>query len=286
MSYFKKFTDFLGGIACFIASVFLISKYMEFTPVKPEDLEEGVEVKSKLCQFLLGEGDKDYRQYIILVFLLVFSIAVSRFLKKYPSVSLCISVLPLLQTMNMLHSELLYEYAGLFVLLCGIHTVGAFYDAVYFDRADNKKRTFIGVSAWGAISSAACFGAIKLCNFSEGFYKKFIKGDFAEADMQLSDKLKLFGFDVLSQQAEDEKKVITTIMALLIVSVVVGVILRGVYFIDVILAAIPFVYSIYSWHAGKLVCAPMFILVPVAVYFLARVGLFITGVGVRVKTEG
>ena len=75
MSYFKKFTDFLGGIACFIASVFLISRYMEFTPLKPEELEEGVEVKSKLCQFLLGESDKDYRQYLILVFLLVFSIS-------------------------------------------------------------------------------------------------------------------------------------------------------------------------------------------------------------------
>ena len=283
MSYFKKFTDFLGGIACFIASVFLISRYMEFIPLKPEDLEEGVEVKSKLWQFLLAESGKEYRQYIVLIFLLVFSIAVSRFLKKYPSVSLCVSVLPLLQTMNMLHRELIYEYAGLFVLLCAVHAVGAFYDAVYFDRADNKKRTFIGVSVWGAISSAACFGAIKLCDFAEGFYKRFMAGDFAEEEMQLGKKLKVIGFDVLSQLAEDEKKVITTIMVLLAVSVVVAVILRGVYFIDVILAALPFVYSIYCWHAGKLVCAPMLILVPVAVYFFARVGLFITGVGVRVR---
>ncbi|MBO5908587.1 MAG: hypothetical protein J6Q67_02235 [Clostridia bacterium] len=283
MSYFKKFTDFLGGIACFIASVFLISRYMEFTPLKPEELEEGVEVKSKLWQFLLADGGKEYRQYIILIFLLIFSIVVSRVLKKYPAVSLCVSVLPLLQTMNMIHRELIYEYAGLFVLLCAVHAAGAFYDAVYFDRTDNKKRTFIGVSFWGAISSAACFGAIKLCEFTEEFYKRFMASDLSEEDMQLAEGLKVVGVDVLSQLADDEIKVITTIMAILIVSVVVAVILRGVYFIDVILAAIPFVYSIYSWHAGKLVCAPMLILVPVAVYFFARVGLFITGVGVRVR---
>lgn len=283
MSYFKKFTDLLGGIACFIASVFLISKYMAFTPLEPEDFEAGAEVQSKLEQFLFVENGKDYRQYIILIFLLVFSIAVSRLLKKLPAISFCVSFLPLWQVMNMLHNGLLYEYQGLFVVLCAIHTAGAFYDVVFFDRKDGKKRTFIAVSALGVISGAACLIAIKLRGYSDVFCERFSAGQLAEEDFQLEQKLKLIGINLFGNSHGEEVKVIMTIMVLLLVGVAVGIILRGVYFIDVILAALPFGYSIICWHAEKLTCAPMLILVPVTVYFFARVGLFITGAGIRTR---
>lgn len=285
MSYFKKFTDLLGGIACFIASVFLISRYMDFNALKPEEFKEGVEVKSKLEQFLLIEQGKDHRQYIILILLFVLSIVVSRLLKRLPAVSFCFSVLPLWQTLNMLHNNLLYEYKGLYVILAAVHTAGAFYELVYFDRHDNKKRTFIAVSALGVISSAACFAARKLCDFSEGFYKRFMAGELVSKDMKFDQELRLFGFNVLVKGPEDEEKVIMTIMALLLVGVVVGIILRGVYFVDVILAALPFGYSIFCWHAGKLICAPMLIVVPVTVYFFARVALFIAGVGIKTRDD-
>jgi hypothetical protein len=286
MSYFKKFTDLLGGITCFIASVFLVTRYMDFNALKPEDfIEDGLEVRSKLEQFLLIEQGKDHRQYIILILFFVLSIAASRLFKKLPAVSFLLSVLPLWQTLNMLHNNLLYEYKGLFVILAALHIAGAFYELVFFDRHDNKKRTFIAVSILGVLSSAACFGARKLCEFSEGFYARFMAGELIGKDMKFDQELKLFGFNVLIRGAEDEEKVLMTIMVLLLVGVVVGIVLRGVYFIDVILAALPFGYSIFCWHAGKLICAPMLIVVPVTVYFFARVALFIAGVGIKTKKD-
>lgn len=284
MSYFKKFTDLLAGIATFITSVFLISRYMEYTPPNPEDvIDEGLEVKSKLENFLFVQMSTEYRQYIILIALLVLSLVVSRFLKKYPAVSFCISALPLCQVMNMFRNQLIYEYGGLILVLCVLHVVGTFYDAVYLDKTDNKKRTFVAVTLWGVISGAACFVARKLCFFADDYRAQYLAGELLEDETKLDRTLKVFGFRVLTAGPDDEEKVIMTIMVLLLVSVVVSVILRGVYFIDVIAAAIPFVYGIYCWHARKLVCAPMLVLIPLAIYFFARVGLFITGAGIKTR---
>ena len=285
MSYFKKFTDLMGGITCFIATVFLISRYMDFNALKPEEFEEGVRVQSKLEQFLMVEQGKDHRQYIILILFLVLSIAASRLLKRIPAVSFCLSVLPLLQVVSMLHANLLYEYKGLYVLLAALHTAGAFYELVFFDRHDNKKRTFVATTVLGVLSAAACFGVKRLCEFSTGFYERFIAGKLVAEDMRFDRELKLFGINALAKGAEDEQKVIVIIMVLLLVSIAVAIILRGAYFIDVILAALPFGYAIWCWHAGKFTCAPMLVVIPVVVYFFARVTLFVTGVGVRTRTD-
>ena len=284
MSYFKKFTDLLAGVVIFITSVLLIAGYMEYTPPKPEDvIEEGLEVKSKLENFLFVQKGNDYRQYVILIGLLILSIAVSRIFKKIPAVSFSFSALPLCQALGMFRNLLIYEYEGLIIVLCALHAVGTFFDAVFLDKTDGKKRTFAAAAIWGAVSGAACFAARKLCFFSEDYRARFLAEELLEDEAKLERTLKIFGFRILTEGPEGEEKVITTIMVLLIVSVVVSLMLRGVYFVDVITAAIPFAYGIYCWHAEKLVCAPMLVLVPLAIYFFARVGLFITGVGIKMR---
>ena len=284
MSYFKKFTDLLAGVVIFITSVILIAGYMEYTPPNPEDvIEEGLEVKSKLENFLFVQMGKEYRQYVVLIALLVISIAVSRIMKKYPAVSFSFSALPLCQALGMFRNLLIYEYGGLIIVLCVLHVAGTFYDAVYLDKTDNKKRTFIATTLWGAISGAACYAAGELCFFAEKYRARYLADELLENEDKLDRTLKVFGLRLLNIGPEDEKKVILTIMVLLIVSVAVSVILRGVYFVDVIAAAIPFAYGIYCWHAEKLMCAPMLVLVPLAIYFFARVGLFVTGAGVKTR---
>ena len=277
MSYLKKFTDVLGGIVAFIAAVFLVGKYMAFNP---DDIEELLEESSKLKLFLSAEHGNDYRGYVLLIAFIVLSIAAGRLFKKLPVLSFCFCALPLLQVMNMIYTEQIYEYEGLFVILCALHFIGGIYELIYFDRADGKKRTFIAASLFGVLSSAACFAALKVNSFSKVFFERFLDSDLSEEEMAFEKKLQLIGIETLREPPVEEEKIITFVMIFVALSVVVALILRGVYFVDVILAAVPFVYVIYSWFGNKLIGAPMLVVVPVCMYFFIRVALFITGVGI------
>ena len=101
MSYFKKFTDLVGGIGAFFASLYFIGQYMMYDP---KELEEGV---SKLSQFLSNENGRNYRQYIVLIALLIISVAVGRLFKKLPALTFCVSVLPVIQVMGMFYNEII-----------------------------------------------------------------------------------------------------------------------------------------------------------------------------------
>lgn len=272
MSYFKKFTDLIGGIGAFFASVFVIGRYMEYNP---SDLEEGA---SKLSTFFSSDGPKEYRQYLIFIALLVLSVFIGRVFKKYSVIPLIFSVLPMCQAMGMVINKSFYEREEFYFIVCVALVCGNIYDAVFLDKADGKKRLFVATEVIGALSTALAFVVIKLNLVAQEFTKLFFETDFTEEQMALVEKLELVGIDVLSV-ADKERDVLIFVAVALLVSVIISLVLRGVYFVDIILAAVPFVYTIFALHAESFSTATSFVVIPVFIYFICRAVLFVTGVG-------
>lgn len=274
MSYFKKFTDLVGGIGAFFASLYFIGQYMMYDP---KELEEGV---SKLSQFLSNDNGRNYRQYIVLIALLVFSVAFGRIFKKLPTMTLCVSVFPLMQVMGMFYTEILYDHTEIYFFVSILLVLGNLYELIYRDRTDGGMKTFYATGVLGVLTSLIACLSLYLDALAQKMSDTFLVGELSEAENALDEKLKLLGIDVVQVVSEEQTGALIFILLAIALGVALSFALKGVYFIDVITAAIPFVYAIFALHTEKLSTAPMLILVPVCVYFVCRVALFITGVGI------
>lgn len=271
MSNFKKFCDLVGGIGAFFISIYFIGKYMSYDP---GELEEGM---SKLDMFFSIENGREYRQYVILLVLFIGSIAISRIFKKLPALTLCVSVLPLLQVMNMFFVGKLYDYAPFCIFVAVIHLVGNIYELSWRDRADDGKRAFVASALVGALATGASLIAIKLTSFAKEIYDVFLNSEISEEEMEFIDKLELVGIEALAETSADETGILLLIALTLAFSVVLSLCLRGVHFIDGITAAIPFVIAIYAWHTERLNVAPMLVLVTCGTYLATRITLVVRG---------
>lgn len=274
MSYFKKFTDLIGGIGAAFAAIFVIGRYMEYDASK---LEEGA---SKLKTFFSSDGPKEYRQYLVFIALLVLTVFAGRVFKRYSAIPLVVSVLPMCQAMGMLITDRFYEREEFYMLVCAALVCGNVYDAAFLDKADGKKRLFVATEVLGFLSAAIAFAGIKLNSVAQAFTKVFFESELTEEQLALVEKLELFGIDVLSV-AEKEKETLIFVAVALLVGVIISLALRGVYFVDIILAAVPFVYTLFALHAESFSTATPFIVIPVFVYFVCRAALFVTGAGLK-----
>lgn len=274
MSYFKKLTDLMAGIAAAFATVFIIGRYMEYNP---SELGEG---QSKLKVFFSSDGPKEYRQYLIFIALIVFAIFVGRVFKKYSAITLLASVLPMCQAMGMFLTKNFYEREEFYIFVCAALVCGSIYDAVFLDKADGKKRLFVATGLLGFLSSAIAFAGIKLNLAAQEFTRVFFESELTDEQVELVEKLELFGIDVL-KVSDKEKEVLIFVAIALLVGVVISLVLRGVYFVDVILAAIPFFYTLFALHAESFSTVTPFIVIPVSVYFICRAVLLVTGAGLK-----
>ena len=271
MSYFKKFCDLLGGIGAFFATVFVMGKYMEFDPT---DLEEG---QSKLKVFFSAENESEYRQYVVLIALLALAIAVGLIFKKIPWLSLIVSVLPLCQAMSMLYRSLFYDYAYFYVAVCAIMVCGSLYEVRVFDKEHRKARTALAARIIAILGAVFACVSMKVSSISAQFYEIFLsEEELAEGQMKLVGELKAFGIMLLTETPEKEIKALIFFAVALALCVAIGILVRKAYFVEAIVAFIPFAFSMSALHAEKLTTAPMLVIVPAAVYFVSCLALTFT----------
>lgn len=262
MSYLKKFSDLVGGIGAFFAAVFLLGKYMEYDQ---ENVEEGY---SKLRWFFSSNNDSEYRQYLVLIALMVIAIALGLIFKKYPVISLVASVLPLCQAMSMMYRTLFYDFAYFYVAVCAVMFCGSLYETVAFDRADGRHRTALGATLIGALGVGFSCISISVSSTVARLNEISLGNGLSEVETKLAGDLKPFGILVLSDVPEKEKAALIFFAVAIAVCVIIHLILRRVYFIDAVLAFVPFIWSVSALHAEKIATLPMLVIIPATAYFV------------------
>ena len=267
MGYLKRFSDLTGGIAAFFATVFLFGKYME---VDPEKVSEG---KSKLEWFFSSDNTKEYRQYLVLIALIVLTIAVSIILKKYPAASLVISVLPMCQSMSMLFRGQFYEFAHFYVAVCALMFGGHLYEAFAADKENGSRQAVIATRVIGALGALLATVSVFASKTATKFSDPMIDDVISKENSKVMSDLKPFGFLLSSAAPEKEVSVLISIALVFAACVIIGVLLRKIYFIDAMLAFVPFVLSVSALHEENLATAPMLVIVPGVAYFVCCLAL-------------
>ena len=227
MNYFKRFTNFFGGFAAFAAILHLIGEYMTFK------LPEGKEEASKLGEFLSAEQTEFFRGYVVLAALFVISAILGRLFERLPYVTLAVSLLPLYQTVSLYADGKLENFPALYLLFAILHTSGSAVHALVLDKRDGGRRGFISAAVLGTAMSA---GGLWL-------WKKI--GEFSSLEDQLAiEELGRVDTQIASASSESLQKLVLTIVIMVAASVAISLILKDIYFIDAILALVPFVYAV------------------------------------------
>ncbi len=267
MGYLKRFSDILGGVAAFFAGVFLFGKYMEYDPA---NVGEG---KSKLAWFFSSNNASEYRQYLVLIGLIALTVAIGFILKKHPEASLVVSVLPLCHAMAMLYRDLFYEYSYFYVAVCALMFCANLYETATADKADGKRRTVLGARITGILASVLTIVSLVANKMAIEFGKYSIDDGVFEAQANFANNVKPFGILLYSEVPENEGSTLILIAIALAVCVLVCWNLRRAYFVDALLAFVPFILSVAAIHAEKITTAPMLVVVPAAAYFICCISL-------------
>lgn len=217
------------------------------------------DMKQKIKQFLDPTHTKDHRAYVILLILLVLSIFLGRILERIPYVCTAISLLPMTQMMIMYGSKRLYEQPELCIFLAFLHVIGTVIGSVGIDRVDNKRRAFVSANVSGL--------TISLLGIS--VWRK--AGELVEIDPEAALKLSYTEKAIRAGAAEGMEKILIKLSLIILVTVVISLILRDIYFIDVIAAAIPFIYTLYLFTTGKLTLFPDAAFMLTLLYLVIRI---------------
>ncbi len=264
MSYFKKFTDFGAGVAAFVASLFFLRKYMEFVPEEPPTLSELLpeatdeagetleaiteavtevteKFPSKLEQFLEPTEAADYSMLIPLIILLLLSAILGRVFKKLPELCFGISILPALMIAYMYETETLYEQQALFLIVGALHVLGNIVDCLLQDREDGRHRTSIAAKISSALGAFACF---------------FVLWKGAQTPPADADKINHLEHRIFFDMTGSDVGLLTQLGWMFVILFAVSIILYNVYFIDAIVAIVPFCFVVYQLSAEYLTIAP------------------------------
>ena len=267
MGYLKRFSDLVGGMAAFFATVFLFGKYMESDPTK---VSEG---KSKLEWFFSSDNTKEYRQYLVLIALIVLTIAVGIILKNRPSVSLVVSVLPMCQAMAMLYRGQFYEFSHFYVAVSMLLFGGHLYEAFATDKETGSRQAVIATRVIGALGVVLAAASVLASKTATKFSDPMIDDALSEANSKVMSDLKPFGLLLSSAAPEKEVSVLISIAVAFAACVIIGLLLKRIYFIDAILALVPFILSVSALHEENLATAPMLVIVPGVAYFVCCLAL-------------
>lgn len=258
MGHYKKFTDFLAGFSAFAALIYIFRQYMSF---KDEEITSTVE---KLKTFFGKDFTKDYREYLILIAIIVIAVAAGRIFAKFPVVSFVFSLLPMIEVLRMFNSGILYERPMIYVMISLLFVSGNVVEAICRDREDGgrRHRAFVQANSAGIIIAGISFFL---------YYRTEKLSALAEDAVE---ELNKFDLHILTKYEMADMKVYLVIGIMALVTVAVSLIFRGAYFIDLPLAAVPFVYTVIKWNQDLLTVHPMLMLVPVTLYFLVRIAVF------------
>lgn len=260
MKYLKRFTDFCGGFAAFCAIVYSMGQFIMYTPA------DEISTVEKFKHFFFGNYTKNFNAYVVMISLFVISLVVGVIFERFPFVSLSVSLLPLMWTLFMFASGWLYERPMLYVILALVHMSGSIIYAVLLDRVDSKRRAFWCVNVFGTLLGALCLAAWRKSEIMRSMtFKDDEILDFSDIDNEIFIGL-----------ADDSAKLLLIIGVLLLVTVIVSLLLRDLYYIDVILCAVPCIYSLRAFFTEELTTFGGVVFSAVAVYFVMRIFIMLS----------
>ena len=260
MKYLKRFTDFCGGFAAFCAIIYSMGQFIMYNP----SVEMGTVEKVK--HFFFGDYSRNFNAYVVMIALLFASVAIGTIFERFPFVSLSLSALPFLWISFMLASGWLYERAMLYVVLSLVHMSGSIIYALMLDKVDGKRRAYWCVNSFGALIGGLCLAIWK-------------KSEIIRATTFTDEELKELSdidSEIFMGLEGDSARILLVVGAMLLVGVLVSLILRDVYYIDVILCAVPCVYSLKAFFAEKLTMFGGVVFFAVTVCFAFRILVMIS----------
>lgn len=260
MSYFKKFTNFCAGFAAFSALAYVFCKFMEYMPRDAQNELLGKKQKLKLF-FDTNAAEENYRLYLLLVAALLFSLAISMLLKKLPALSFTVTLLPLSLIVTMYADGRIAEYPMLYLLLAGLHTVGSLYECIRRDRETGSHKAHLAVNLATLLGA---FGALFVWRSAEEFFPVPNPNyNYLEEKIHHSTLLK------------EDPSILWKIAILLLVTVLISVLLREIYFLDAAIALIPAAWVITRDWKGELPICAEFLLTVVLVNVIARIAMML-----------
>ena len=260
MKYLKRFTDFCGGFAAFAAIIYSVGQFIMYNP------SDEMGTIEKVKHFFFGDYSRNFNAYVIMISLFTVSVVLGVIFERFPFVSLSVSMLPLLWTLFMFASGWLYEKPMLYVILALIHSSGSIIYAVLLDRAYGKRRAFWCVNAVGTLIGVLCLAVWR---------RSAVLGtaDFTEDELrELSD----IDNEIFIGLEDGSAKILLIIGVMLFVTVLVSILLRDIYYIDVILCAVPCVYSLRAFFTEELTVFGGVAFSVVAIYFVMRVFIMLS----------
>ena len=251
MSYFKKFTDFCAGIAAFVAALFLLRHYMEFSPPNTE-----ADAPSKFSQFLTDSATADYKMIISLVLLLTLSVVISIVFRKLPYVGFAFSIIPAAYIGFMFESNILYEQELLFLAASALHVIGNLVECIWRDKEDGSHRLFIASKLSFVIGALCCFYMVLK-----------LSGD----KPMLTKDTNTFENKLFYHNEPADINLILALGIMMAVFAVICILLYNVYFIDAILSLVSLGYVLVTFTFGKLTFLPFFFLCLTAIAALSNI---------------
>lgn len=234
MKYFKRFTDFCAGFSAFMVAIRLFGKFMGYNP----DKAEGMPDKFKL--FFAKDNLARNRAQLLLVILFIVSLVVSRVFERMPYVTMAVSVLPLIQTFFIFADKRFFEYSWLHIIFAVLHASGSLVYALYLDRVDGKRRAFWALNVFGVGITLYVIPIVRRM------------ADFIDIDAREKSKLLPFESKLQIGIENGADKILIRIAIMIVIAVIISILLRDIYFIDVAVAVVPFVYSIYVFSTKEL----------------------------------
>lgn len=278
MSLFKKFTDFCAGIAAFVAGLFLLQKYMVFTPLTDaeyirwmaDEIKYGKETASatetltapsKISQFFTPEiiNEYDYRLLFILIITLVISILIGRIFKRLPYVCFFFSILPAIEITYLFTQQRLYTQIGLF-LICGmLHVAGNVVECILRDKEDGRHRLWVSSRIAMLFPVAFCLLCTKIA-------------DRIPIE-EIGKKLPIFSELAFKLTKPENMEIVTKIGWIYFMIFIVTTLLYNVYFVDAILTAIPVGYTVYLLYSEILTFNPAIFVLLAVICFATQLSL-------------
>lgn len=257
MGYFKKFSDFCSLFLAFWGAVFALEQFMTYK------FAEDSELLDKICVFFSDENYKDMYGYVILVLLLLLSFVSGRLFPRSYYLSFAVSFAPLIWAFVLYEQKKLYTQPELFLVLCGIQCAGNVIDSLSLDRGDKKRRAYLSANIAGGALAAFCF------------YTYFHARALIESELSSKEFDELYSINKIFYESFDSEslRVILIIGAILLAGVLLSLVFRDIYFVDLLIYLPLCAYVSYVFFSGSLPHFSLCALASIAIYGLCRVAI-------------
>ena len=270
MSLFKKFSALLCGFCALCGIIELLRKYMTFE-FSEEEMALGATEKIKL--FLSPDASDEPRHFAIFVCLLLFSLLVSLLFFRLPAVSLFASSLPFFHSIVLFSKDRLGDFPFFFILCLSTGFAASIYDSIIFDTEKKLTVTHHAAAAFGLLLGIFTKLIPSLAKKYEHL-TKILSSDAVGEPKAVADSVEVFGIDLFFVTPEEQIDFMGTLFVLIILSVILSYLLRGAYFIDLILSAYILTTVLANYHAGVLVRSVAPIIALSVIYFALRLAIF------------